>query len=82
MKAEMKDQTITIYAIRAKFDVETDDLVTNDAGDSFGGLKEKKKTRSQRPTMILMKNDLHPFFGFGLVYGTGSYILSESEEGQ
>ena len=32
--------------------------------------------------MILMKNYLHPFFGFGSIYETGSYILSATEEGQ
>ena len=82
MKAKMKDQTITISAMRAKFDVATDDLVTDDAGNSFGGRKEKKKEKRQRPSMIPKKNDLHPFFVFGLIYGTESYILSTTEEGQ
>ena len=39
MKAKMKAQMITISVMRAKFDVETDDPVTDDAGDSFGGRK-------------------------------------------
>ena len=43
MKAKLKTQTITIYAMKAKFDIETDDPVTDDAGDSFDGQKEKKK---------------------------------------
>ena len=38
--------------------------------------------RRQRPSIILKKNDLHPFFGFELIYDTGSYILSVTEEGQ
>ena len=48
MKAKMKAQTITISAMRAKFDVETDDPVTNDAGDSFGGCKEKKNSNKAK----------------------------------
>ena len=32
--------------------------------------------------MILKKYDLHPFFGFWSIYGTGSYILSVTEEGK
>ena len=36
----------------------------------------------ERPSMIQMKNYLHPFFGFGSIYGTGSYILSATEEWQ
>ena len=82
IKAKMKAQTITISAMKAKFDVETDNPVTDDAGNSFGGRKEKKKEKRQRPSMILTKNYLHPFFGFGLIYRTGSYILSVIEEGQ
>ena len=39
MKAKMKAQMITISAMRAKFDVETDDPITDDTGDSFGGRK-------------------------------------------
>ena len=30
----------------------------------------------------MMKNDLHPFFGFGSIYGTGYNISSATEEGQ
>ena len=37
----MKAQTITITGTEAKFEIETDDPVTDDAGDSFGGHKEK-----------------------------------------
>ena len=44
----MKAQTITISDMRAKFDVETDDPVTDDAGDSFGGRKEKKKAKKAK----------------------------------
>ena len=32
--------------------------------------------------MIQMNNDLHPFFGFWSIYGTGSYIFSATEEVQ
>ena len=39
MKAKMKTQTITISDMKAKFDIETDDPVTDDAGDSFSGRK-------------------------------------------
>ena len=35
----MKAQKITISAMKAKFDVETDGPVTYDEGNSFGGLK-------------------------------------------
>ena len=47
MKAKMKAQTITITAMRAKFDVETNDPVTDDAGDSFGGHKDKNKAKKE-----------------------------------
>ena len=47
MKAKMKSQTITISAMKAKSDVETDNPVTYDAGDSFGGRKEKKKSKKR-----------------------------------
>ena len=47
MKAKMKAQIITISAMRAKFDVETDDPVTYDTGNSFGGRKEKNKSRKR-----------------------------------
>ena len=43
----MKAQTITISNMKAKFDIETDDLVTDDASDSFGGRKEKKKSKKR-----------------------------------
>ena len=39
MKAKIKAQTITISAMRAKLDVETDDPVTDDAVNSFDGRK-------------------------------------------
>ena len=39
MKAKLKAQTITISAMKAKFNIETDDSVTNNAGDSFCGRK-------------------------------------------
>ena len=39
MKAKMKAQTITISAMKAKFDIETNDPVTYDKSDSFGGRK-------------------------------------------
>ena len=32
--------------------------------------------------MILTKNDLQPFVGFGSIYGNGSYILSATKDGQ
>ena len=46
MKAK-KAQTITISDMRAKFDIETNDPVTDDAGDSFGVCKEKKKYKKE-----------------------------------
>ena len=48
MKAKMKAQMITISAMRGKFDVETDDPVTDDAGDSFGGRKENNKSKKAK----------------------------------
>ena len=45
MKAKLKAQTITISAMKAKFDIETNEPVTDDAGDSFGGCKEKTKAK-------------------------------------
>ena len=45
MKDKMKAQPITISAMKAEFDVETNDPVTDDAGDSFSGCKEKKKSK-------------------------------------
>ena len=45
IKAKMKAQTITISDMRAKFDVETDNPVTDDAVNSFGGRKEKKEAK-------------------------------------
>ena len=48
MKAKMKAQTITISAMKAKFDVETKDPIIDDAGDSFGGCKEKKKSNKAK----------------------------------
>ena len=47
MKSKLKSQTITISAIKAKFDLETDDPITDDAGDSFGGRKDKKKAKKR-----------------------------------
>ena len=45
MTVKLKAQKITISAMKSKFDIETDDPVTDDAGDSFGGRKEKKKSK-------------------------------------
>ena len=39
MKAKLKARTITISAMKEKIDIETDDPVIYDAGDSFGGRK-------------------------------------------
>ena len=39
MKAKLKAQTITISDMKSNFDIETDDPVTDNAGDSFGGQK-------------------------------------------
>ena len=39
----MKAQTITISAMKAEFDVETNNPITDNAGDLFSGRKEKKK---------------------------------------
>ena len=48
MKAKIKDQTITISAMKSKFDIETDDPVTDDAGNSFSGRKENKKAKKRK----------------------------------
>ena len=48
MKAKLKAQTITISDIQEKFDTETDDPVTDDVGDSFGGQKDKKKSNKRK----------------------------------
>ena len=48
MKAKLKAQTITISAMKEKFDTETNDPVTDDAGDSFGGRKVKKKSKKRK----------------------------------
>ena len=48
MTVKLKAQTITISAMKAKIDVETDDPVTYDAGNSFGGCKEKKKAKNRK----------------------------------
>ena len=48
MKFKLKDQTMTISAMKAKFDIETDDPVNDEAGDSFGGRKEKNKANKRK----------------------------------
>ena len=48
MKAKMKAKTITISAMREIFDVETENPVTDDADNSFGGRKEKKKAKKSK----------------------------------
>ena len=48
MKDKLKAQKITISAMKAKFDIETDDPVTDDAGDSLGGRKEKNKSKKRK----------------------------------
>ena len=48
MKAKLKAQTITISAMKSKFDIETDDPVTDYSGDSFGGCKENKKAKKRK----------------------------------
>ena len=48
MKAKLKSQTITISAMKAKFDIETDDPVTDDAGNLLGGRKEKNKAKKRK----------------------------------
>ena len=48
MKAKTEAQTITISAMKAKVDVETDDPVTDDTGDSFSGRKEKNKSKKRK----------------------------------
>ena len=45
MKSKLKAQTITISSMKEKIGLETDDPVTDDAGDSLGDLKEKKKAK-------------------------------------
>ena len=60
MKAKMKAQTITISAMTAKFDVETDNPVTDYAGDSFGGCKEKKKSKKRNTKYDSDKERLAP----------------------
>ena len=44
----MKAQTITISDVKANFDVETNGPVTDDAGDSFGCRKEKRKSKKRK----------------------------------
>ena len=44
-KAKLKAQTITISDMKSKFDIKTDDPVTDDAGNSFSGQKERKKSK-------------------------------------
>ena len=48
MKAKLKAQTITISDMKAKFDIKTNDSVTDDAVDSFDGQKEKKKAKKRK----------------------------------
>ena len=48
IKAKLKAQTITISDMKAKFDIETNDPVTDDTGDSFGGHKEKNKANKRK----------------------------------
>ena len=48
MNDKMKAQMITISAMREKFDVETNNPVTDDSGNSFGGRKEKKKFKKAK----------------------------------
>ena len=45
MESKLKAQTITISAMKAEFDIETDDPVTDGAGDSFGDRKDKIKEK-------------------------------------
>ena len=45
MKDKIKAQTIIISAMKAKFEVETNDPVTDDAGNSFGVRKDKNKSK-------------------------------------
>ena len=45
MKYKLKAQTITISAMKEKFDIETNDPVTDDAGYSLVSRKEKKKSK-------------------------------------
>ena len=39
---------MTVSAMRAKFDVETDNPVTDDAGDFSGGRKENNKSKKAK----------------------------------
>ena len=48
IKAKLKAQTITISDMKAKFDIETNDPVTDDAGDSFGGQNDNKKANKRK----------------------------------
>ena len=48
VKSKLKAQTITISAMKVKFDIETNDPVTDDAGNPFGGRKEKKKANKRK----------------------------------
>ena len=48
MKAKFKAQTITTYAMKAKFNIETDDPITDDAGNLFGGRKKKNKSKKRK----------------------------------
>ena len=48
MKAKMKAKKISISAMKARFDIETDDPVTDDAVYSFSGCKEKKEAKKRK----------------------------------
>ena len=47
MKAKTTAQTITIYAMKSEFYVETNYPITEDAEDSFGGRKEKNTAKKK-----------------------------------
>ena len=64
MKSKLKAQTITISAMKEKFDTETNDPVTDDAGDSFGGRKDKKKSKKRKTNHDSDKELLVPLLWF------------------
>ena len=71
MKDKLKAQTVTISAMEAKFDIETDDPVTDDAGDSFVGSKEKRKSNKRNTKSFFIRIMLGiSFIGFPLLFAT------------
>ena len=60
----MKAQTITISDVKANFDVETNGPVTDDADDSFGCRKEKRKSKKRKTKHYYDERWLAPHLWF------------------